>query len=82
MIDILSGFIKAIPDQVSKWVSYTFLLFPDSGEQIVTTAVNSTNASHNQAIVDAAVNAGLDKDAALSAAINGGAPLDSLTAQK
>jgi hypothetical protein len=82
MIDILSGFIQAIPDQVSKWVSYTFLLFPDSGEQIVTTAVSSTNESHNQAIVDAAVNAGLDKDLAFSAAVNGGAPVSSLTAKK
>jgi hypothetical protein len=82
MIDILSGFIKAIPDQVSKWVSYTFLLFPDNGEQIVTTAVSSTNESHNQAIVDAAVHAGLDKDLAFSAAVSGGASVDSLTAQK
>lgn len=82
MIDILSGFIKAIPDQVSKWVSYTFVLFPDSGEQIVTTAVSSTNEYHNQAIVDAAISAGLDKKLAHSAAVNGGAPLDSLTAQK
>lgn len=82
MIDILSGFIKAIPDQVSKWVSYTFVLFPESGEQIVTTAISSTNQHHNQAIIDAAVNAGLDKDLAHSAAINGGAELDSFTAKQ
>ena len=82
MIDILSGLIQAIPEKVSKWVSYTFLLFPDSGEQIVSTAVSSTNESHNQAIVNAAVNAGLDKDLAFSAAVDGGAPIESLAQQK
>lgn len=79
MVDILSGLIKEIPEKVSKWVSYTFLLFPDSGEQIVTTAISSTNESHNQEIIKAAINAGLEKDLALSAAVDGGAPLASLT---
>ena len=53
-----------------------------SGEQIVSTAVSSTNESHNQAIVNAAVNAGLDKDLAFSAAVDGGAPIESLAQQK
>jgi len=79
MVDILSGLIKELPEKVSKWVSYTFLLFPDSGEQIVTTAISSTNESHNQEIIKAAINAGLEKDLAFSAAIDGGAPLASLT---
>ncbi|WP_077340129.1 hypothetical protein [Pseudocolwellia agarivorans] len=82
MVDVLSGLIKAIPEKVSKWVSYTFLLFPDSGEQIVTTAISSTNSQHNQAIVKAAIDAGLAKDLALSAAIDGGAKMASINQEE
>lgn len=75
MADILSGFVKAIPEKVAQWVSYTFLLFPNNGEQIVTTAISSTNEIHDNEIITAALDAGLDKELVMNAAIKGGAQL-------
>lgn len=72
MVDILSGFVKAIPEKVSQWIAYTFVLFPDDGEQIVNTAIISTNDSHNKDIIEAALNAGLEKELVISAAIEAG----------
>lgn len=81
MGDILAGLITAIPQKVSQWVSHAFNLFPDDGEEIVTTAISSTNANHNKAILDAAVNAGLEKKVAHEVAIRAGATLVSITPQ-
>lgn len=72
MVDILTGFVKAIPNKVSQWVAYTFVMFPDSGEAIVSTAISATNASHNKKIIEAALEAGLEKDLVISAAIEAG----------
>jgi len=75
MVDILSGFVKAIPEKVAQWISYTFILFPDNGEQIVSTAINSTNEMHNNEIIKAALDAGLDKEQVLRAVKEGEAQL-------
>lgn len=72
MVDILAGFVKAIPDKVAQWIAYTFVLFPDSGEQIVSTAITSTNDSHNKEIIEAALDAGLERKLVISAAIEAG----------
>jgi len=75
---ILSGAIQALPEQVSSFVRNTINLFPGSSEDVVTKAVTSSQPKHAQQIVASAVQAGLDHESAINAAIAGGAKREQL----
>lgn len=73
LIDIFVGVIKAVPERVTYVVDYALSLFPDSGEDIVAEAVKTSNKEFSRKIVDIAIEAGVDQDTAITAAINSGA---------
>jgi len=75
---ILSGAIQALPEQVSSFVKSTINLFPGSSEDVVTKAVTSSKPKHAQQIVASAVQAGLDQESAINAAVAGGAKREQL----
>ena len=78
MLNILTAAITAIPDQATNIVKEILLLFPGQADTVVTTAVNQSNDSHNNDIVNAAIDSGFDKDSAIAAAIAGGAKKETL----
>ncbi|PCI58451.1 MAG: hypothetical protein COB35_13770 [Gammaproteobacteria bacterium] len=76
MLDILIGAIKAIPNQVVNLVKTTLQLFPDQSADVIKNAINSSHQQFDQDIVKAAMNAGVEKELAIAAAIKGGANRD------
>jgi hypothetical protein len=73
MLSILTAAITAIPEQATNIVKEILQLFPGQAETVVTTAVHQSSDSHNNDIVNAAIDSGFDKDSAIAAAIAGGA---------
>ena len=73
LIDILVGVIKAVPERVTSVVDYALSLFPDSGEDIVAEAVKTSDKEFSRKIVEIAIEAGVDQNTAITAAINSGA---------
>lgn len=75
MLNIFIGVVKAIPDQVVSLVKTTLHLFPNESADVIRNAVNSSHKQFDREIVNAAVDAGVDKNLAIAAAIKGGAKM-------
>jgi len=76
MLNIFIGIVKAVPDQVVSIVKTALHLFPADSADVIKNAVNSSHKQFDKEIVNAAVNAGIDKELAINAAIKGGAKRD------
>ncbi len=75
LIDILTGAIKAMPENVANFVlnAINFSSSTNNSEAMVTRAVNNSEAKHDKLIVESAMKAGLSQKSAIDAAIAGGA---------
>lgn len=73
MLDVLSGAIKAIPDQVTNFMQEALLLFPGKADTVIETTISHNSTVATQQIIDAAVESGINENAAINAAIAGGA---------